>query len=82
MNSQYIIKKPTEEIYDLLIEWLMEYENEFYSSVFSKASKEYNLKIIKELQTRIRKFDEYIGLTTFLYGDAKINHELLINEKM
>ncbi|EKE28580.1 MAG: hypothetical protein ACD_3C00043G0019 [uncultured bacterium (gcode 4)] len=82
MNSQYIMKKTPEELFGLLSEWLSEYENDFLNSVFLKFPKEYNLKIIKELQTRLKKFDEFIELTTFFYQDAKLNCELLINEKM
>ncbi|EKE30121.1 MAG: Glutamate-tRNA ligase [uncultured bacterium (gcode 4)] len=82
MNSQYIIKKTPEEIYGLLTEWMSEYENAFLNEVFLKFPKEYNLKIIKELQTRLKKFDEFMELTTFFYWEAKLNHDLLINEKM
>jgi nondiscriminating glutamyl-tRNA synthetase len=82
MNSQYIIRKDVDTLYGLLVDWLKEYESDFYSNKFSKQTEEYNKKILKELQTRLKKFDEYIELTTFLYDDAKISPDLLINEKM
>lgn len=82
MNAQYIIKKDLNELYSLLTEWLEEYENDFYKNTFSKFPQEYNESILKELQTRLRKFDEYIELTTFFYSDPKIAPELMINEKM
>lgn len=82
MNAQYIIKKDLNELYSLLTDWLWEYEPNFYQNTFSKFSKEYNLAILSELKTRLRKFDEYIELTTFFYNDPKITPELMINEKM
>jgi len=82
MNGEYIKRSNINELYIKLVNYLKEYENNFYSNLFSKSDKEYNTKILKELQTRLIKFDEYIGLTTFFYNDAKIVTDLLLNEKM
>jgi hypothetical protein len=59
MNSEYIKKSETIYIYDKLEEYLKEYDPPFYNNIFSKFPKEYNLKIIKELQTRLIKFEDF-----------------------
>lgn len=82
MNSKYIMKAELNELYEKLSKYLKEFEAEFYENVFSKFDREYNLKILKELQTKMKKFDEYVELTTYLYGDANIRLDLLTNEKM
>lgn len=82
MNGEYIKRSDINELYSKLENYLKEYETDFYNNVFSKFDKEYNTKILKELQTKIIKFNEYIGLTTFFYNEAKINKDLLLNEKM
>lgn len=82
MNSEYIKRAELNELYRKLEDYLKKYESEFYNEIFSKHEKPYNLKIVKELQTRLIKFDEYIWITTFLYNDAEINKDLLMNEKM
>jgi hypothetical protein len=74
-----------EELYDKLSEYLKTYENDFFENVFLKFQKDYNLKIIKELQTRLVNFGEYKALTTFFYNDFSINDNtknLLVNPKM
>ncbi len=82
MNSEYIKKSETNYIYDKLEEYLKEYDPPFYNNIFSKFPKEYNLKIIKELQTRLIKFEDFKWLTTFFYSEPEIKIDLLLNEKM
>ncbi len=82
MNSEYIKKSETIYIYDKLEEYLKEYDPPFYNNIFSKFPKEYNLKIIKELQTKLIKFEDFKLLTTFFYNEPEIKTNLLINEKM
>ncbi|MDD2487048.1 MAG: glutamate--tRNA ligase [Candidatus Gracilibacteria bacterium] len=82
MNSKYIIKTDINELFEKLDKYLAEYENDFHKDVFSKFDKQYNMKILKELQTKIKKFDEYKDLTGFLYNDANIRLDLLLSEKM
>jgi hypothetical protein len=74
-----------EDFYNKLSEYLKTYENDFFENVFSKFEKEYNLKIIKELQTRLVSFGEFKTLTTFFYNNFEINNNtknLLVNPKM
>lgn len=82
MNGQYIIKTPIDELFAKLEKYLSTYEVDFYNNVFIKHNDEYNKRILTELKTRMKKFDEYIELTTFIYNDSKINTSLLLNEKM
>lgn len=73
---------PLGELHSRLNNYLEKYETEFYTTTYSKAEYKFNEKILAELQTRMKRFDEYIGLTTFLYGEAKLAPELFINPKM
>lgn len=82
MNSEYIKRSNIEDLYSKLVDYLKEYFVEFYNNTFSLFPEEYNKKILKELQTRLIKLDEFEWLTTFFYNDAKLSKELLINEKM
>ncbi len=82
MNGEYIKKMPLDELYSRLETFLQKYEKDFYENIFSKASKEFNQKILAELQTRLKRLNEFVELTTFMYTDAKVARELLVNPKM
>ena len=82
MNGEYIKKMDFEELFSRLKTYLEKYQKDFYENVFSKKSDEYNKKIVRELQTRLKRFDEYIDLTGFFYTDANIRKDLLVNPKM
>jgi hypothetical protein len=82
MNGEYIKKMELSELHTRLAKYLEMYQEEFYQSVFSKQSYEFNEKILRELQTRMKRFDEFIELTHFFYGDPKLAPELLVNPKM
>jgi nondiscriminating glutamyl-tRNA synthetase len=82
MNGEYIKRMEIGELHTRLAKYLEEYEEDFYRNTFSQKDYEYNTRIIRELQTRMKKFDEYIGLTTSLYGEAKIRKDFLVNAKM
>ncbi len=82
MNGEYIRAMEIDDLYDRLVEFLQTYEPDFYETVFSQKEESYNKKILTELQTRMKRFNEYIELTPFFYKDAKIRNDLLVNEKM
>jgi nondiscriminating glutamyl-tRNA synthetase len=82
MNGEYIKRMEIGELHSRLAKYLEEYETDFYCDTFSQKDYEYNTRIIKELQTRMKRFDEYIDLTKSLYSEAKIRKDLLINPKM
>jgi len=75
-------KYDLDTLYQKLQLYLKRYNSDFYNLIL-KFPEEYNKKILKELQTRIKKFDELENFTTFFYHDAKIpSLEDMINEKM
>lgn len=82
MNGEYIKRMEIGELHTRLSQFLEKYESEFYGKIFSQKNYDFNAKIIQELQTRMKRFDEYISLTTSLYAHAKVRKDLLINPKM
>lgn len=82
MNGEYIKRMNLETLYERLEKYLQNYQKDFYENIFAKATKEFNLKIVAELQTRLKRFDEFIELTIFLYNGARVARDLLVNPKM
>ncbi len=82
MNGEYIKRMELTELHTKLSKYLETYEGDFYNTVFSKRDYAFNEKIIRELQTRMKRFDEYRGLTTSLYWRANVRKDLLVNTKM
>jgi glutamyl/glutaminyl-tRNA synthetase len=82
MNGEYIKKMEIGELHMRLAAYLEEYESEFYRDIFSQKDYSYNSRIIAELQTRMKRFEEFIGLTSYLYGESQIRRDLLANPKM
>jgi len=60
MNGEYIKKLEIGELHERLAHYLEEYERDFYENIFAKQDYEYNQKVIRELQTRMKRFDEFI----------------------
>jgi glutamyl/glutaminyl-tRNA synthetase len=82
MNGEYIKKMEIGELHTRLASYLEEYEPDFYLTTFSQRDYAYNTRIIRELQTRMKRFEEFISLTSYLYGDSAIRRDLLANPKM
>lgn len=82
MNGEYIKRMEIWDLHTRLSKYLKEYNLDFYQNIFSQKDYSYNTRIISELQTRMKRFDEYITLTSCLYGDSVIRTDLLINQKM
>ena len=82
MNGEYIKSIPSPELQELIAEYLRQYKIDFYEKTFSQADFVYNTKIIQELQTRMKRFEEYESLTQVFYHDAPIRRDLLVNSKM
>lgn len=82
MNGEYIKKMELGELHTRIAKFLEEYESDFYRDVFSQKDYDYNTRIIAELQTRMKRLEEYVSLTTCLYGDSAIRRDLLVNPKM
>lgn len=82
MNGEYIKRLPISELHTRLAKFLEMHETDFYHDVFSKADYTFNERIIRELQSRMKRFDEFTSLTGFLYNTANIRKDLIINPKM
>lgn len=82
MNGEYIKRMPLGELHSLLNNYLTEYHPTFYKDVFSKRDYNFNERVIAELQTRMKRFDEFEELTRFMYADAKRGDEWFVNPKM
>lgn len=82
MNGEYIKRMEISDLHTRLSKYLETYESDFYKNIFSIREYSFNTKIIQELQTRMKRFDEYRGLTISIYGEAKVRKDLLINPKM
>lgn len=81
-NSHYIKNMDLDKLYDKLTIYLGVYNKEFLE-IFLSKSKDYNLKVISELKTRIRFWGEFSELASIFYNETKIPEmELLLNEKM
>ncbi len=82
MNGEYIKRMEIGELHTRLARYLEQYEEAFYRAVFSQKDYQFNTRIIAELQTRMKRFDEFVELTKFLYSEANIRKDLLANPKM
>ena len=81
-NSHYLKTLDINYIYDKIVTYLSKYDPDFYK-IFMSHDKEYNLKVIEELRTRVRYLEEFKELTSFLYSEPReINKGLLLNPKM
>ncbi|MDD3646220.1 MAG: glutamate--tRNA ligase [Candidatus Gracilibacteria bacterium] len=81
-NSYYLKNSSTDYLYDKLCNYLAKYSPEFLEKI-KTFSDDYNKKVLGELKTKIKKFDEFEENTRFLYGEANIPaKDLLLNEKM
>lgn len=82
MNGEYIKRMELSELHTRIVKHLKEYEIEFYTHIFSQRNYDFNSKVIQELQTRLRRFDEFVSLTHYLYDETVAKPELMINPKM
>ncbi len=82
MNGEYIKRMEIGELHARVAKYLEEYEPDFYSDIFSPRDYKYNTRIIAELQNRMKRFEEFIPLTSCLYGEALVRTDLMVNIKM
>lgn len=81
-NAQYIVALPLETLYEKLCSYLQKYQKDFFE-ILETYPKDYNLKVLAELKSRLKTFSEYSELTHFFYGDIReIDANLFLNEKM
>lgn len=67
MNGEYIKKMSIDDLYKQLEVYLKEYNSTFYEENFAPQDRSYNTKIVAELQNRMKRFDEFVELTSFFY---------------
>lgn len=82
MNGEYIKKMEMGELHARMAKYLEEHEADFYRTHFSQKNYDFNTKILQELKSRMKRFDEFISLTQTLYDTAPLRKDLLINPKM
>lgn len=81
-SAKYITNYDLDKLFVLLKEYLKKY-NPTHLELILKFDDSYNKKILKELQTRLKRLWEFSELTTIFYQDIwSIETELLLNEKM
>jgi glutamyl/glutaminyl-tRNA synthetase len=81
-NSNIIKNMDTDKLYEIFKKYLENYDTELLSTI-SFFPEVYNKKVISELKTKIKKFDEFRENSFCFYNDTKIpSSELMINEKM
>jgi len=65
-NAHYLKNTEITELFNKFKKYLEIYDKEFLDKI-SNFSDEYNKKILEELKTRIKKFDEFKNLTNYFY---------------
>lgn len=81
-NSKYMSNYNSDTLYNKLITYLKRYDEPF-QEVVESFPQEYNLRIIDELKTRMKRLLDFKSFTTFFYNDTKVLDEaLILNQKM
>ncbi len=81
-NSHYLKNIDIDVLYDKMMYYFNKYEHEFYEEI-KEFWDDFNKKVLGELKTKIKKFDEFKEATTFIYNDLEdFDNNLLLNEKM
>ncbi len=81
-NSHYLKNIDNDILYDKLRIYLKRYDKNLLEKI-EKFSPNYNKKVLNELRTKIKKFNDFKNSTTFFYEEPKmIEKELIINSKM
>ncbi len=81
-NAEYIKSMQLPTLWNKVKTYLSRYDAE-YLEYISTYSEDFILKILWELQTRMRTFNEFKNLTEYFFADiADLNPELIVNPKM
>lgn len=82
VSSNTIKNMDIELLYSKFTSYLEKYDIDLLNKI-NLFPLEYNKKILSELKTKIKKFDEFKANSTFFYDDSNIpNINLLLNPKM
>jgi nondiscriminating glutamyl-tRNA synthetase len=81
-NAKYIVNYELATLWNKLKTYLGRYDSEYLEKI-SSFDEQYILKILSELQTRMKKLEDFKTLTEFFFEDVKdVNTELIVNKKM
>jgi len=81
-NSEYIKSMELSTLYNKVKTYLSRYDSEYLEKI-SQFPEEFILKILSELQTRMKTFNEFKSLTEYFLRDiAQLDVDLIVNSKM
>jgi len=81
-NSNYLKNYEINKLYNKFENYLKKYDTDFLNTINS-FWEDYNKKILLELKTKIKKFDEFKNSTWFFYKEPSFtNTDLFFNKKM
>ncbi len=81
-NARYIMSYETGTLWNKIKTYLKRYD-ESYLQKLESFDDSYILKILDELKTRMKKLEDFRGLTEFFFEDiAELDTELIVNKKM
>ncbi len=81
-NAEYMKKYELPTLWNKIKTYLSRYDNEYLEKI-SQFPEEFILKILWELQTRMKTFNEFKELTQYFLEDvADLDIELIVNPKM
>lgn len=81
-NAHYIQKYDPAQLWDKIQTYLQRY-NSKYLETLKEQDEEFILKIVAELQTRLKKLNEFQALTEYFFKDVgEIDLDVLVNQKM
>lgn len=81
-NAKYIASYELETLWNKLKIYLGRYDAEFLEKI-SEFDESYIMKILEELQTRMKRLSDFRELTEFFFEDlADLDTELIVNAKM
>lgn len=81
-NSKYIMSYTPESLWNKIKTYLGRYDTVFLETLQS-FDEAYVLKIVSELQTRMKKLEDFKELTAFFFEDLKqLDTQLIVNAKM
>lgn len=81
-NAHYLKSMDIDMLYHKWMTYLERYDTDFLAKIQS-YDESYNIKILGELTTRIKKFSDLPELTKFFYGEVTtVDTNLFLHEKM
>ncbi len=83
MNTKYIAKLSPELLFDHLEKYLSRYNQDFYGTTWKQFSREYHLRVAKEIGIRLPMLSEYPALSKCCYVQpTEYLLQTFCNEKM